>query len=119
MTKLFLGGSENELRGYRYKTVSPLNAHRKPFGGRSAIYATAEIRWKATKTIGIIPFADFGTVTLSQVPDFTAKWFKSVGGGLRYFTFFGPLRFDVGFPLNKRKGIDPNFQIYASVGQTF
>ena len=46
------------------------------------------------------------------------QWFKSVGGGFRYFTFFGPLRFDVGFPLNKRK-IDPNFQIYASVGQAF
>jgi translocation and assembly module TamA len=119
LTKLFLGGSENELRGYRYKTVSPLNEHNKPYGGRSAIYATAEIRWKVTKTIGIVPFADFGTVTFSQLPDFRAKWYKSVGGGVRYFTFFGPLRFDVGFPLNKRKGLDPNFQIYATVGQSF
>ncbi len=119
MTKLFLGGSENELRGYRYKTVSPLNAHNKPFGGRSAVYATAEIRWKLTKTIGLVPFADFGTVTFKQYPDFTAKWFKSVGGGFRYFSFFGPLRFDIGFPLDKRKGLDHNFQIYASVGQAF
>lgn len=119
LPKLFLGGSENELRGYRYKTVSPLGPHRKPLGGRGAVYATAEIRWKVTKTIGIVPFADFGTVTFTQYPDFTAKWFKSVGGGFRYFTFFGPLRFDIGFPLDKRKGVDPNFQIYASVGQAF
>ncbi|HSX37204.1 MAG TPA: autotransporter assembly complex family protein [Chlamydiales bacterium] len=118
LSKLFLGGSENELRGYRYKTVSPLNHHNKPLGGRSAIYATAEIRWKVTKTIGIVPFLDLGTVTSSQCPDFTAKWRKSVGGGFRYFTFFGPLRFDIGFPLNKRK-IDHNFQIYASIGQAF
>jgi len=119
LTKLFLGGSENELRGYRYKTVSPLNAQNEPFGGRSAIYATAEIRWKVTKTVGIVPFADFGTVTFSQFPDFTAKWFKSVGGGLRYFTFFGPLRFDIGFPLDRRRHVDHAFQIYASVGQAF
>jgi len=96
-----------------------LNAHNKPFGGRSAVYATAEIRWKLTKTIGLVPFADFGTVTFKQYPDFTAKWFKSVGGGFRYFSFFGPLRFDIGFPLDKRKGLDHNFQIYASVGQAF
>ena len=80
MTKLFLGGSENELRGYRYKTVSPLNHHRKPYGGRSAVYATAEIRLKLTKTIGIVPFADFGTVTFSQVPDFTGQMVQ-VGRG--------------------------------------
>jgi translocation and assembly module TamA len=119
LTKLFLGGSENELRGYRYKTVSPLNDHNDPYGGRSAIYTTAEIRWKVTQTIGIVPFADFGTVSFSEFPDFKAKWFKSVGGGFRYFTYFGPLRFDIGFPLNKRKHVDPNFQIYATVGQTF
>ncbi len=118
LTKLFLGGSEDELRGYRYKTVSPLNHHHKPLGGRSAIYATAEIRLKITKEIGLVPFADFGTVTNSQWPDFTAKWFKSVGGGFRYFTFFGPLRLDIGFPLNKRK-IDHNFEIYGSIGQAF
>ena len=119
LTKLFLGGSEDDLRGYRYKTVSPLNANNEPFGGRSAIFATIEARAKVTKTIGIVPFADFGTVAFSQWPDFTAKWYKSVGVGLRYFTFFGPLRFDIGFPLDKREGVDSNFQIYASVGQTF
>lgn len=119
LSKLFLGGSEDDLRGYRYKTVSPLNANREPLGGRSAIFSTAELRMKVTKTVGVVPFADFGVVSLSQLPQFTEKWFKSVGIGLRYFAFFGPLRFDVGFPLDRRKGIDPHFQIYASVGQAF
>ena len=116
---LFLGGSEDDLRGYRYLTVSPLDKHRKPFGGRSAIYFTAETRFRVTETIGIVPFADFGTVTFSELPDFHAKWFKSVGVGLRYFTFFGPLRADIGFPLDRREGVDPAFRIYASIGQTF
>lgn len=116
---LFLGGSEDDLRGYRYKTVSPLNEHRKPYGGRSAIFLTAETRFRFTETIGIVTFADFGTVTFQQAPQFNAKWFKAVGCGLRYFTFFGPLRFDIGFPLDKREGVDPAYRIYASIGQTF
>ena len=119
LSKLFLGGSEDDLRGYRYKTVSPLNEKNEPLGGRSVIFATVETRFKVTKTIGIVPFADFGTVGFSQFPKFDQKWLKSVGAGFRYFAFFGPLRFDIGFPLNKREGIDRNFQFYASVGQTF
>lgn len=119
ITKRFLGGSMDDLRGYRYKTVSPLNEHRKPYGGRSAIFTSAEWRFKVTKTIGIVPFADFGTVTFSELPKFNTKWYKSIGIGARYFSFFGPLRLDVGFPLDRRKGVDPKFQIYATVGQTF
>ena len=119
MTKLFLGGSENELRGYRYKTVSPLNHHRKPYGGRSAVYATAEIRLKLTKTIGLVPFADFGTVTFFSGSQFHGQMVQSGRRRPPLFFFFGPLRFDIGFPLDKRKGVDPNFQIYASVGQAF
>ena len=118
LTKLFLGGSEDDLRGYRYKTVSPLNRHHKPLGGRGAVFATAETRIRITNSLGLVPFADFGTVSKSQLPKVNVKWYKSVGVGVRYFTYFGPLRFDIGFPLDRRK-IDPAFRIYASVGQTF
>ncbi len=118
LPKLFLGGSENELRGYRYNSVSPLRGT-KPLGGRSAIFASAEMRILLFENIGIVPFADFGTVSNKELPSVDEKWFKSVGLGLRYFAFFGPLRLDIGFPLNKRKGIDDNYQIYASVGQSF
>jgi len=118
LTKLFLGGTEDDLRGYRFMSVSPLKpGTTEPLGGRSAIFSSAEFRVRY-KDIGIVPFADFGTVTSPIFPTFDAKWFKSVGIGLRYFAFFGPVRIDVGFPLNKRS-FDPNFQVYASVGQTF
>lgn len=114
---LFLGGSEDDLRGYRYLTVSPLNDHNKPFGGRSALFLSIEPRFRFGN-LGIVPFADFGTVAFSELPTVNTKWFKSIGLGLRYFAFFGPLRLDVGFPLDRRS-IDPAFRIYASIGQTF
>ena len=114
---LFLGGSDDDLRGYRYLSVSPLNDKKQSLGGRSAIFATSELRFRFG-AFGVVPFADFGTVTSGEIPECTAKWYKSVGLGFRYFTFFGPLRLDVGFPLDKRS-FDPLFRVYASVGQSF
>jgi len=118
MTKLFLGGSDITLRGYRYRSVSPRNQEGKPIGGQGAIFFSIEPRIRLTSSIGLVPFMDLGTVSKKHFPDFTKKWYKSVGIGLRYFTFFGPLRFDVGFPLNRRD-IDPKYRIYLSIGQTF
>jgi translocation and assembly module TamA len=37
---------------------------------------------------------------------------------VRYYTDFGPVRVDVGMPLNRREG-DPPFGIYVSLGQAF
>lgn len=115
---LFLGGSEDDLRGYRYLTVSPLDHKNRPLGGRSAIFLTAETRLRMGD-FGIVPFGDFGTVSFKEMPTVNEKWYKSVGVGLRYYTSFGPLRFDVGFPLDRRKKIDHAFRFYASIGQTF
>lgn len=118
ITKLFLGGSDDNLRGYRYKTVGPRNSNHDLIGGRSAIYLSFEPRLRVTTTIGIVPFFDIGNVQLNQLPTFEGRWRKSVGIGLRYFTFFGPLRLDVGFPLDRVHG-DPHYRIYVSIGQTF
>jgi translocation and assembly module TamA len=118
MTKLFLGGSDDNLRGYRYRTVGPRDKWGNITGGRGAIYFTIEPRFKITKTIGIVPFADFGNVTKKEYPMIKGEWKKSVGVGFRYYTFFGPIRFDVGVPLDRRVE-DPKYRIYISIGQTF
>jgi len=39
--------------------------------------------------------------------------------GLRYFTPIGPIGLDIGFPLDKRKGIDDDYQVYVSIAQIF
>lgn len=118
-----LGGSEDDLRGYAYLTVSPLRPNHdgklKPIGGRSAIYYTFETRFRITESIGVVPFFDLGNVWLDVLPTFHTKWFKSVGLGLRYFTFIGPLRMDIGFPLDRRPGLDNRWRILVSIGQSF
>jgi translocation and assembly module TamA len=114
---LFLGGTDDDLRGYRYMSVSPLNHKNQSLGGRSAVFASSELRFRFGQ-FGVVSFADFGTVTSGEIPQMDAKWYKSVGIGIRYFAFFGPLRLDVGFPLDKRE-FDPVFRVYAGVGQAF
>ncbi|MCI0382601.1 MAG: BamA/TamA family outer membrane protein [Chlamydiae bacterium] len=116
--KRFFGGSEENLRGYRYFTVSPLKDD-KPKGGRSAVYYTLEPRFRVTKSIGLVPFFDMGNVYSTVLPSFKGKWVKSIGMGFRYFTFFGPLRLDLAFPLNRRAGLDPAWWVFVSLGQTF
>jgi translocation and assembly module TamA len=118
LTKLFFGGADDTLRGYKYKTVSPLNSHGQPVGGRGAIYFTFEPRLRLTETIGVVPFVDLGNITKKPYPNPCGKWHKSVGFGIRYFTFFGPLRIDIGFPLDRRH-FDPRWRLYASIGQSF
>lgn len=119
LPKLFLGGSEDEMRGYKYQTVSPVNQSHRPLGGRSCIFTSSELRIRFKENFGIVPFFDAGTITNRTYPTIDTKWYKSIGLGLRYFAFFGPLRFDIGFPLDRRKHIDPKYQIYTSVGQAF
>ncbi|MGH2638908.1 MAG: autotransporter assembly complex protein TamA, partial [Rhabdochlamydiaceae bacterium] len=116
--KRVLGGTDEDLRGYRFKTVSPRDG-RKPIGGRFGLFYTLEGRFRISHTIGIVPFFDLGQVELSSFPKWDEKWYKSVGIGFRYFTFLGPIRFDVAFPLDRRKHIDSFYRILVSIGQTF
>jgi translocation and assembly module TamA len=117
--KRFFGGSEDNLRGYKYYTVSPLEDDDKPIGGRSAIFYTLEPRFRVTQSLGIVPFFDIGNVYLDSLPTFGGKWRKSTGIGLRYYSFLGPLRLDFAIPLNRREGIDPHWWVFVSLGQTF
>jgi translocation and assembly module TamA len=118
LSNRFLGGTEIDLRGYRYKSVSPL-LHGKPLGGRAAIYYTFESRFRLTKTIGLVPFFDMGSVYTTEYPTWHGKWFKSAGLGFRFFTLIGPFRVDLAFPLDRRKGIDSAYKVLVSIGQMF
>ena len=48
----------------------------------------------------------------------TRNCFKSAGVGLRYASPVGPLRLDVGFPLDQRT-TDPDYQVYFGFGTVF
>ncbi|MDB6080939.1 MAG: hypothetical protein JWO53_211 [Chlamydiia bacterium] len=115
----FFSGTENTLRGYRYLTVSPLGHKNKPVGGRSLLAGSLEARMRTNSGFGWVLFYDVGNVYSANLPEIGKGVLQSVGAGLRYATPIGPLRLDIACPLNPRRKIDPAFQIYFSIGQSF
>ena len=113
----FFSGGGGSIRGYAFQRVGPLGSDDNPFGGRSVNEFATELRWKFENNLGMVLFAEGGNVYNETTPQF--KDFRYAAGvGARYATGFGPVRFDVAFPLNKRPG-DSSFQIYISLGQAF
>lgn len=112
-------GSENALRGYAYQTVSPTNDLKEPLGGRSQITASLDLNALLQNNLSLATFFDFGHVFEGSVPKLDEKFLRSWGLGLHYHTPLGPLKLDIAFPLDKREGIDQNYQIYLSMGKSF
>ncbi|MDP3372348.1 MAG: BamA/TamA family outer membrane protein [Candidatus Paracaedibacteraceae bacterium] len=123
--KRFYGGGASSIRSYGYQMVGPLDASNIPTGGRSISEWGTEIRMRATERIGLATFFEAATVTTKRTPEFGSKnTLYGAGVGVRYFSGFGPIRFDVAFPFTRRrnvnrKHIDSAFQFYISVGQAF
>ncbi|MCP4579500.1 MAG: outer membrane protein assembly factor [Deltaproteobacteria bacterium] len=116
----FYPGGGGSVRGYGYQMAGPLKGN-TPLGGLSMLTGSLELRFKVTESIGIVPFMDAGTAYLDTVPDFSQQeMLYGAGLGLRYYTTIGPIRLDVAVPLNKRPGgVDSDYQIYVSIGQSF
>lgn len=115
--RLYAGGG-GSIRGYFYQSVGPLIGA-TPIGGRSVLDLSLELRFKVTDRLGLVGFVDGGTAFEGTHFDTDEDILYGAGGGVRYYTPIGPLRLDVGFPLDRREGIDDAFQVYLSIGQAF
>ena len=62
-------------------------------------------------------FFDGGSLSTSSLPDFK-NWRYAAGIGVRYYSSFGPIRIDLGVPLNRQKGDGP-IAVTVSLGQAF
>ena len=114
----FFAGGGGSVRGFEFQEAGELDDDDDPIGGRSLFETSIELRGQFTETLGAAIFVDSGAAFGSTVPDFEEKLRFGVGGGLRYFSPIGPIRLDVGFPLDRRDSDSP-FQIYVSIGQAF
>ncbi|MES2252266.1 MAG: BamA/TamA family outer membrane protein [Pseudomonadota bacterium] len=123
--KRFYSGGAASIRAYSYQMVGPLDASSVPLGGRSMAECGAELRARVSESIGLATFFEAAAVTTKRAPEFgTKNSLYGAGFGVRYFSGFGPIRFDVAFPFTRRKDpygkrIDSPYQFYISVGQAF
>lgn len=117
-THRFYAGGGGSVRGYRFRSLSPLGPTGEVIGGRSLVEASVEARIKITDTIGLVPFFDAGGAFEPAYPDFSQPLRYSAGLGLRYYTAVGPIRVDVAMPINRRDG-DKRWALYVGIGQAF
>lgn len=115
-SRRFFAGGGGSVRGYGYQAIGPRDADNNPTGGRSVAEFGAEARIRFGN-FGIVPFVDGGNLYRSALPDFSGLRFGA-GLGVRYYSNFGPIRVDVGTPLNPQKG-DPRVTVSVSLGQAF
>ncbi|MGR3717587.1 MAG: autotransporter assembly complex protein TamA [Thermohalobaculum sp.] len=117
-TRRLYSGGGGSVRGYALDFIGPLDNDNDPVGGRSALEAGVELRARLFGDIGGVVFAEAGAVSTEMFPDFAEGVQAAAGLGLRYYSAAGPIRIDVGFPVNGRSA-DDTFQIYFSIGQAF
>ena len=115
--RLFYSGGGGSVRGFEYQGVGPRLPDNTPRGGLSLFEVSAEVRRDIGESFQAVAFLDAGAIGGSETPDFSNLRY-AVGAGVRYKLPFGPVRFDVALPLDKREG-DAAFQIYVSIGQAF
>ena len=119
-SRRFYAGGGASVRGFTYQGVGPRDALGNPSGGRSLSEFSLEARVQTGLmggAVSLVPFVDAGTVGTTASP--TVNGLKvGAGIGLRYQTSFGPIRLDLGTPLNPSKG-DSRIGVYVSLGQAF
>lgn len=116
-SRRFYAGGGASVRGYSYQGIGPRDPNNVPIGGRSLAEFSIEARVKTFGNFGVVPFFDGGNISTGTLPSFSDLRFGA-GIGVRYYSNFGPIRIDVGTPINPQKG-DSRVAVYVSLGQAF
>jgi outer membrane protein insertion porin family/translocation and assembly module TamA len=121
----FYAGGLNSVRGYgRHRVFTDGTGLRatvvddKPIGGRSLIETSIELRHPITESLAAAVFLDAGQISRSSYTVPLGSMLYGTGLGLRFRSPIGPLRVDLGFPVQPPDG-DAHWQIHLSVGQNF
>jgi translocation and assembly module TamA len=115
-SRRFYAGGGGSVRGYGFQRIGPRDGNDDPIGGNGLAEFSLEARVRFGN-FGVVPFFDAGNVYAGSTPDFSGMRYGA-GIGVRYYSSFGPLRLDVGTPLNPQTG-DSRIGIYISLGQAF
>ena len=119
-SRRFYSGGGGSVRGYGYQQLGPKDVDGDPIGGRGLAEFGVEARIRLKQfggNFGIVPFFDGGSLTTKSLPTLGNLRYAA-GLGVRYYSSFGPIRIDVGVPLNRQKGDGP-VAVTVSLGQAF
>ncbi len=108
----FFTGGDNSIRGYEYQSLGP-EEEGEVIGGKHLAVASLELERPLYGKWSLAAFVDGGNAwshgELNEV--------IGIGAGLRWRSPIGPLRLDLGVPLEDDTGSD--FQIHFTLGPEF
>jgi outer membrane protein insertion porin family len=121
----FFGGGSGTIRGYEERRVGPRDpVSNDPIGGETTLVATVEevmTLFKDERGRSILKgslFFDVGDVW-EKVGDYGESFKAGVGVGARVNTPIGPVRLDLGFPLNEIDGEDREPRFHFNISRSF
>lgn len=103
--KFYVGGLQT-VRGFKYGEAGPLDEYDDPIGGKNQLYFNFEWIFPIYKPAGLKGLLFFDT---GHGFDDSSGWRMSgaktaAGCGIRWFSPFGPIRLELGFNLNPKRG---------------
>lgn len=119
----FWAGGIDTLRGFDYRSVSPRDraGHNQHIGGDKLLVFNAEVIFPLIKRMGIkgVLFGDAGNVYSYGNSFDPGNMRKDVGFGIRWRSPMGPLRVEIGIPIDKRYPDDDSFKVNFSMGAPY
>ena len=114
----FYAGGDGGVRGYGRRKLGALNAADDPLGGLSVIEGSVELRRPVWRELAGAIFLDFGQLSLEHYDILVESLQFAPGFGLSYATRIGPVRFDIGFPIDPADDDEP-WRVHFGIGQSF
>jgi len=115
--RLYMGGDDT-VRGFAYQSLGPTNAQGQAIGSFTRWITNFELRMLIWRRLSLAAFYDMGSLTPNYSDVTLASIRNSAGAGLRYNTPVGPVRLDVGFPLDRRPN-ESKYRVHFTFGYVF
>lgn len=121
----FFAGGDTTIRGFALDSAGAPNTISStgfPKGGNALLLLNGELRVPVWRDLGAAVFLDGGNVYNRATEVDLGELRGSAGFGVRYRSPIGPIRFDVGFKLDRRTvagRLEPGHAFHFSIGQAF
>lgn len=107
----YFAGGDGSVRGYDYKALGPTDIDGNVIGGANKLVGSLEFDVQVFGNWSAAVFVDSGNA-FNSFSDMSLK--TSVGGGIRWYSPLGPVRLDVGVPLEN--DAPDSWRIHVSLG---
>jgi len=103
----YFPGGMNSVRGFKERSLGPREGEDAVGGDKQAVLS-GELLFPILERYGLrgVAFFDMGQAFRESESFDLADFRRSIGFGVRWLSPFGPVRVELGFPLNKKSGDD-------------